>query len=313
MAKEASRYRWILISVAAVCMVLAAFTVWFEFAAYTDYRTPDFTKASAGQIDGTCVEAVTDDQLKMAFYDKSDWSCGTNSKEDLSNLLASSVHAMYSANKVTEYSGAAKAVYDAVIMATQGQASEYSITRADAYATLKVVGTPSSTDCAVLYAGATEGAASAALAPTVVCDADLPASNVAPTATEDANKLYTHCVEQFSYGRSYPAQGTFTIPKVGTKVEPRILPIIGTNSTTAWNDRARILVGTRYVLVGHIHTIFLLFLPTSTHTHSHLSYVLQLGVRNGCLRHLRHGVGLLLHGLRHSSARRAHTGGCLLR
>jgi hypothetical protein len=248
-----ARYRWPTVITAATALVLAAFSLWWIFIAYADYRSPDFTKVSAGPVEGTCVEAVTDDQLKAAWYDKTDWTCNDNSKKELANLLAVSVHAMYSANAASAYTGDAKAVYDAVVSATQGVDPAYSITREHAYAALSVVGTPSSTDCAAIYGVSTEGAAPNPIAPTVVCDADVPATNTAPTVTADVNLLYTHCVYQFSYARSYPDSGTFGIPKVGKEASPMILPIIATNSTTPWQDRARIVVGTRYALHTHTH------------------------------------------------------------
>ena len=248
-----ARYRWPTVITTATALVLAAFSLWWIFIAYADYRSPDFTKVSAGPVEGTCVEAVSVDQLKAARYDNTDWSCNSDSRDELSNLLAVSVHAMYSANAASAYAGDAKAVYDAVVSATQGVDPAYSITREHAYAAPSVVGTPSSTDCAAIYGVSTEGAAPNPIAPTVVCDADVPATNTAPTVTADVNLLYTHCVYQFSYARSYPDSGTFGIPKVGKEASPMILPIIATNSTTPWQDRARIVVGTRYALHAHAH------------------------------------------------------------
>jgi len=253
-----ARYRWPTVITAATALVLAAFSLWWIFIAYADYRSPDFTKVSAGPVEGTCVEAVSSDQLKAASYDKTGWSCNSNSKDELSNLLAVSVHAMYSANAAAAYTGDAKAVYDAVVSATQGVDPAYSITREHAYAALSVVGTPSSTDCAAIYGVSTEGAAPNPIAPTVVCDADVPATNTAPTVTADVNLLYTHCVYQFSYARSYPDSGTFGIPKVGKEASPMILPIIATNSTTPWQDRARIVVGTRWGYATVFYTVAML-------------------------------------------------------
>ena len=243
-----SRYRWVTITVTSLCMVLAAFTVWFVFSAFADYRTPDFIQASKGKISGTCIQSITDEQLQMASYHKSDWSCDSKSKKDLSNLLAVSVHAMYAADMVTPFGTGTneKAVFNAVVMATQGQNSGYSATRAAAYEALKAIGTPKYTDCSVLYPDATTVTTTVPLPPTVACDAQVPANNNVPTSYAiNTDMLYTHCVQQFSYGRSNPTSGTFTIPKVGEIVEPVILPVIGTNSTTLWSDRARILVGTR--------------------------------------------------------------------
>ena len=250
-----ARYRWPTVIVAATCLVLSAFCLWWVFISYTDYRSPDFTKASAGPIVGTCVESVTEDQLKAAWYDKTDWKCNDNSKEELSNLLAVSVHAMFDYHtKTTAYTGDSLAVYKAVVSATQGVDSGYVITREHAYAALSVLGTPSSNDCAAIYGPQDEIALPDAVAPNVACDADLPVSNTAPTVTVDFQVLYTHCLHQFSYARSYPTKGTFGIPMVGKEAKPLILPIIATNSTTPWEDRARIVVGTRYVFCSLLTT-----------------------------------------------------------
>ena len=42
------KYRWPTIVVAGTALTLAAFCIWFEFAAYNDYRSRDFTLASGG-------------------------------------------------------------------------------------------------------------------------------------------------------------------------------------------------------------------------------------------------------------------------
>ena len=171
-----ARYRWPTVVTAASGLVLAAFTLWWIFIAYADYRSPDFTKVSKGVVDGTCVEAASVDQLKSMWLDNKDWNCNDNAKTDLANLLAVSVHAMYSANAATPYTGDAKAVYDAVIAATQGTDSGYKISRANAYAALSIVGTPSTTDCAALYGVATEGAS-----PTSRCPSSATRTSRPPT------------------------------------------------------------------------------------------------------------------------------------
>jgi hypothetical protein len=276
-----ARYRWPTVIVAATCLVLSAFSLWWVFLAYADYRSADFTKASAGPIAGTCVESVTDDQLKAAWYDKTDWKCNDNSKEELSNLLAVSVHAMYDYNKATQYTGDSLAVYEAVVSATQGVDTGYMITREHAYATLSVLGAPSSTDCATVYGVSTEGVLPVSVAPIVACDTDVANSGsgdaTVTAEAADVNKLYTHCAHQFSYARSYPTKGTFGIPMVGKEAKPVIIPIIATNSTTPWEDRARIVVGTRwgyatiFYVVAMLCTAFFIMDCKSSDLHRTLS------------------------------------------
>jgi hypothetical protein len=255
-----ARYRFVTITVTALCLVLAAFTVWFEFAAYTDYRTPDFTKVSEGPVTGTCVEAVTEDQLKAAWYDKDDWDCSDGNKENLANLLAVSVHALYEKSATLDAAGTR--VLNSLVSTTQG-VTGHQITKTQAYDALKMLGTPS-TDCAAIYPGATElTTIPTSLDPVVVCDSETPVDGTPEAAAAD--KLYTHCLIQFSYGRSYQTAGTFGIPKVGEEASPMILPVIGTNSSTTWEDRSRILVGTRYAPVRNLYTHFHRFPPNLTH------------------------------------------------
>lgn len=257
---DTNRFRWPTIITAAVALTLAAFTLWWTFEIYADQRAPDFTLASAGTIPGTCVEAVTDDQLKILNFDDADWSCKTSSKEQLSDLLAVNVHAMYAANAASAYTGDAKAAYDAVISAVQGADPTYTISRAEAYAALSTVGTPSSVDCAVIYGTTTEGTLTTPLAPTVACDADLPTTNTFSGSAADTAILYTHCVNQFSYARSWPTSKTLGIPKVGEEAKPVLFPLVAVNSTTPWEHRQRILVGTRF---GYSSIVYILFMLTT--------------------------------------------------
>ena len=251
------RYRYTTITVTALCLALAALTVWFEFAIFSDYRTKDFTKVSEGPIEGTCVEAVVDEQLKSAWYDKSDWDCSDGNKDKLSNLLAVSIHALYYKNSQAALDAEGTRVLNSLISTTQGVAA-HQITKTQAYNALKDLGTPA-TDCGVIYAGATELTTKPnPIAPSVVCDSVTPTDGTPEAA--DTDKLFTHCLAQFSYGRSGDADGTFSIPKVGESPDPMILPVLGTNSSTTWSDRARILVGTRW---GYSTVVYVIFVMTS--------------------------------------------------
>jgi len=242
--KHERNYRWPTIAVTVACLVLAVFCVWWQFIVYVDYRSADFTKVSKGPILGTCVEAVTEDMLKSARYDKADWDCTETSKQHISNLLAVSVHALYYANISNPLDAEGARVLASLISTTQGTSADQ-ITKTQAYNALKNLGTPT-TDCAAIYPGRAEEGTPNARPPSVVCDTETPANGTAIVA--DTNALYTHCLHQFSYARSYPADGTFSIPKVGVQTSPIILPIIETNAKTPWFDRARIVVGTRCVL-----------------------------------------------------------------
>ena len=216
-----ARYRWPTVIVAASGAVLAGFALWWIFLSYTDYRSKDYTKVSEGPVTGTCIEAVSTDQLKWSWSDEDGWSCNTNSKDALQVLLGASVHALYDQHtNGADYTGDAKAAYDAVISATQGTDSGYKITRQVAYDMLAAIGTPSIEDCATLYSVSAEVAAPAPVDVAVVCDADVPTSNTAPTGvTADTQKLYDHCVTQFSFS-ARTRSGLMGIPVVGEEVKP---------------------------------------------------------------------------------------------
>ena len=298
-----TKFRWPTIGAAGVSLVLSGFTVWWVFSAYHDFRSYDFKTVSAGPIEGTCVEAASSGQLKDANYHKKSWGCGATSKEELANLLAVSVHGMYLAHSITPYTGAALATFDAVVHATQGTNSGYSITRATAYEALSLIGTPSKTSCDAVYGLTAEGADPTPVLPQVVCEADVPIPNVVPVPLPDVQKLYTHCMHAFSYARSAPASGTFGIPKVGKDVKPIILPLIGTNSTTHWHDRSRLLVGTRwgystifYVLASLCSSFFImdntvLLLAELTRVDS---YFAQNAITEGSGRSMREGMMTML-------------------
>lgn len=218
----------------------------FDIHRYTGYRSNDFTAASAGAVLTTCVEAASLGQIDSLGIKTDSWSCSTTSKDALAEILVANIHAMTSANAATPYTGDAKAVYDATVLAVQGTADPaYSLTRAGIYDALSVLGTPSSTDCATLYAGGVDQGAISPVALTVVCDSEVPTVNNAPTAAPDTNKLYTHCLHQFSYGRSWPTMNTFGIPLAGQEAKPVLLQLSAVNSTTTWQARQRVLTGTR--------------------------------------------------------------------
>jgi len=251
--------RWPALIGAVVTTVLAAFTLYFSFEIYHQHRLPDFVAASKGPILGTCVGSVTDKQLKSAKYDKAGWSCSTRTKKNLGNLLAASVHSMY--QKHSTFTGDDLRVVDSVISATLGGPS-YTVTREQAYSVLSALGTPTSTDCAVIYAGTTEQAEldKTPKHTVVACDADYVNTTVVvltdPTGNE--NELRTHCSLQHSYAYSWPKQGTFGIPLFGQEAKPTILPVLVVNDTTTPAQRAQILVGTRFGFSAIVYIFFVI-------------------------------------------------------
>lgn len=253
---KTDNYHWPTIAVTSACLALCGFCLHWQFVLYADYRSPDFIRASRGAILGTCVEAVTDDQLQSALYHTTDWSCTKDNKDHLSNLLSVSIHALYYASTQRTLSEDGTRVLDSLILTTQGSKG-HTITRSQAYNALKDIGTPI-TDCSAIYMTENrEGVPPDPMSPIVVCDSETQV-NSSNTVSANMNALFTHCVRQFSYARSYPTSGTFGIPKFGIDPKPTILPIIEISHTTPWYDRTRIVVGTRWGYSCIVYVIFVL-------------------------------------------------------
>ena len=207
----------------------------------------------------SCVAYVTNTQLKMATYHKTNWKCGDNSKKDLANLLSASVHAAYSVNKATTFTGDAERTYLTLISLAQGGAGhELSHTQAYAMLSLLAVTDPTEVTCEAIYGSPTlQTTDPNQIDATIKCAADgTPADAADGTNLTAANvdSLYTHCVHQNTYGFSYPTSGTFAIPKQGVEPKPMILPLFEVNSTTSSFKRAQVLVGTRwgYATIAYI-------------------------------------------------------------
>ena len=256
---DQQKYRWPTVIVSATTVVLACFSIWWIFAAYADYRSKDFTLVSEGPIAvKSCLSAASEKQLTESKLDQTGWTCNTDTKEGLGNLLLASVHGMYQTSATL--SGEALNTYNAIVMCVQGDVScqGYSITRAAAYEALSAATTPAATSCDAIYPGQSEGAASAAVAPTITCDVVAPVTSVPVTPAPDVAKLYQHCMESFQYGRSMPTTGTMTIPLAGNEAKPVLLPVLATNSTTDPANRARVLVGTRWGYAAPFYVVLML-------------------------------------------------------
>jgi hypothetical protein len=265
-----AKFRWPTIVTAGTCLALSGISAWWVFAAYHDFRSSDFTLVSGAPIMETCVESPSEGQLKEAKYDKTPWSCSATSKDELANLMAVTVHAMRAAYDAAggasgSWTSDAKAIYHAAALAAQGSANAYQVTGELAFTTLSLLGSPE-TNCDTIYSKSVtdEGATPTPSLVNVACDDEKNDPNIVPDATAiaaiDLDLQYTHCRHQFGYGRSASAKGTLGIPKVGEEAKPVLFPVIGTNSTTAWYDKSRILVGTRWGYASVFYVIAMLTL-----------------------------------------------------
>lgn len=235
-------------------LVLSLFSVWFLLSAFTQYRAEDFriaTETPDMASLGTCVEAPSLKIAKDAGYQKSSWDCSDEKNQArFSNLLAVSVHALWWAKSQAGADSNLEAVADAVAESTMGSTGAASINASMFVAAVTVTDTMSApASCDALYPGATWDATmtrDTPAQPIVSCGGSTAATVV---TTVDANKLYTHCLLQFSFGRSGPDDGTYGVPKVGAGAGPSmwIWPnVTGYNESASWSTHSRMYLGARY-------------------------------------------------------------------
>tara|TARA_B100001173_G_C16020831_1_gene562009 strand:+ start:234 stop:2195 length:1962 start_codon:yes stop_codon:yes gene_type:complete len=223
--------------------------------------------SDAGKVSllGTCVEAPTPEMMtKLGFDNEADWSkpppsthCADN-KAKLSNMLMVSVHALWNAYTVDTETSSGEAplstslqlVTNAVVSATLGLTTVHgpAINISMANEAIEMIkDTPLPKTCDDLYPGANISSLMTASTPkpvNIACSEYVPGSEI----SVDVNKLYTHCVLQFSFGRSGIADGALSIPKVGETPGPLWSPwplTSGDNGTLPWDSKARIIVGQR--------------------------------------------------------------------
>ena len=236
--------RWITIFASALSAVLSAFSLYFLLTAFAQYRTEDFLTATSTAdfaALGTCVETVTDEQLKVFGYEKNDASCaksnqisGHDRKEILMRrTLAVSVHGLYHAF----YTSGAKddamvKTLETVLSATIGNNAPPTVEVMTAYQALSKVNEQTvPTSCDEIY-GLTTGDLDADATTyfetlrrgrldddddeyvvwpltdiPVVCNGD-PASGASTVdvstdlPSSQKHKLYAHCLVQFQFASS---------------------------------------------------------------------------------------------------------------
>ena len=224
-------------------------------------RDDDLTAASLANnftvVDGqhTCVEYISDEQLKRKGYDKI-VNCEEQDEIALSEVLAASTHLLFwagtndsakehdvlgrlmravasnstgEANASVSKEEAANATWRFAVAAAQGEdighatvSSAYgAVSRLSALDSTLPGGLP--TTCEQIYPSATLIVDPAAYDPSkaVLPEAKCSSYSGAGSLVEaNVSKLYTHCVHQFAYGRSGPTPSSFNVPVVGAGAEP---------------------------------------------------------------------------------------------
>ena len=230
-----------------VCLFLSGLAATWIGIVFAEHRGRDFTDASKTDFTnlGTCVERITDEQLKEKHYNSPstsrDEECNKESASDAGgiktmyqNTLSASVHALYWAVK-SGGDPALDLVARSTITATLGIANAPGINMSIAYTVLsQLKDTPAT--CDKIYPAQADGDFNVATVkkPDVLCDmaktavagsspveyeyvtpATDPEGRVAWADITDAANLqflYRHCVRQFSYGRTGTDHGSFYVP-----------------------------------------------------------------------------------------------------
>ena len=221
------------------------------FETFADERRNDLKAATVEDIAalGTCIEAPSPDAISQTAALKDDWKCAGNVKEQdkLSNLLAASTHAIYhAAASSTDPSliQVANVVLAAAIGVTNG-----AVTAAGAKAALEAVGEATMlATCDDVYPGVAAGPDPAAVRPVITCAETMPPEVDTNVWSSSLAVLYAHCVRQFAFGESGPADGSFGTPVYGEEAgwaySP--FPLLGNFSGQTSSTKAKIYLGTRF-------------------------------------------------------------------
>jgi hypothetical protein len=239
---------------AAATMVLSAGSILLVFSAF-GLRGDDLVVASsktAVDLLGTCVAVPNKESLENAGYNKADYSCSSDEQKqgDFQRLVAASAHTLIWA--AAQSPGEAdldemSTVAQTAIMGGADTRAVNASTFYNAVALANAMTIPST--CALLYPGAVWDAAMTSttpVLPNVACSGGVSGSG-ATSAT--ANLLYSHCVLQHSYARSGPADGTFSMPLVGSTPGPMwwFWPnASGFNETSSWQTKSKMFLGARF-------------------------------------------------------------------
>lgn len=281
-------YRWAVIITAAGSAVLCAFAIYFNVMALAKYRTDDFLLATTTTdftALGTCVEVITNEQLKSGGFHKMDISDSKDMQKKFRNALlasANGIYYTYFTAGITNHAmdRVARVVLGAIVNGgsnTNLPTLNYSI----AYEALSQVSenVPAPVpNCDAIYAMSAAGIDAAFMA--LLDDPDQtnwPISEIPIVDNDEADtgdwpgtvdvaadtpgivdldaarkaKLYTYCVKQFRFASSgIPMNaGTFGVPLVGEEPGPNSFfypNADGYNKTTPYSTKTRLFLGQRF-------------------------------------------------------------------
>lgn len=243
-------------SVIAICLL---------FINFSDVRRADFMTATLSNFSdlGTCTSAPTLEDISNADTLDSDWNCegaGADKHRELSNLLAAATHSIYYAHlttNLTAHTPALNVVLAAAVGRTHG-----AVTAQESRKILHALnGVVVPAACDAIYNYTTLGTPPLPVVPAVTCS-DMPTESREDVWSDKRGTLYAHCVEQFSFGASGPAPGSFWVPVYGEKAGPAYAPTWNAVDASSYSSatNARLFLGQRFGSAAWAYSVLMLSL-----------------------------------------------------
>jgi len=206
---------------------------------------------------GTCVSSPHVKNLENAGYNDAGYSCsGDEDKaKKFGNLVQASVHSLYWASQQPSQAGnyAVQLAAGVAMTSIMGGETMPTINASlfyDAVVALNSLTPPAS--CDTIYGRTSANFDDSVQTPSVPkpvlvsCDGSVTGSGSIPA---DVTKAYTHCVQQHSFGRHGPDDGTYAMPLVPNSPGPMTWPwanVSNFNETSPWDIKARMMIGARF-------------------------------------------------------------------
>lgn len=206
---------------------------------------------------GTCVSSPHVKNLENAGYNDAEYSCsGDEDKaKKFGNLVQASVHSLYWASQQPSQAGnyAVQLAAGVAMTSIMGGESMPTINTSlfyDAVVALNSLTPPAS--CDTIYGRSSANYDESVQTPSVPkpvlvsCDGSVTGSGSIPA---DVTRAYTHCVQQHSFGRHGPDDGTYAMPLVPNSPGPMTWPwanVSNFNETSPWDIKARMMIGARF-------------------------------------------------------------------
>lgn len=208
---------------------------------------------------GTCVAVPHVKNAENLGLNKNDYKCSQdeNKEKMFKNLIGASVHSLYYASQQASLASnsAVQAASTSAISATLGGDSSTPLNSSlfyDALVAIDGLTVPKSCDTIYSKTAADYDASFTGAVPekpVVSCDGAISTTGSYTDVAADTAKLYTHCVQQHSYARAGPDDGTFAMPLVPAVPGPMSwfwANVSHFNESSTWDVKSRMFIGCRF-------------------------------------------------------------------